>query len=134
MLETFMKTSLPTYVHSVIKSSSPKTHQPIINHCTIKIHNGAACTIECELNVKKKKIKITSTFGIFFLLDLNLDYRSVSCPVCWKEFKDAGTLKIHIRDIHTDNEQKFTCHICDKQYKSINTLRNHRSLYHKGEK
>jgi len=66
--------------------------------------------------------------------DLNLDYRSVSCPVCWKEFKDAGTLKIHIRDIHTDNEQKFTCNICDKQYKSINTLRNHRSLYHKGEK
>ena len=56
----------------------------------------------------------------------------LTCPVCWKVFKEFSCLKVHLRDIH-ERQEKQVCDICLRVFKSINTLRNHKSLYHKGD-
>jgi len=62
-----------------------------------------------------------------------LEMPTLTCPVCWKVFKEQSCLKVHMRDIHEKPNVKQVCHFCNKEFKSINTLRNHKSLYHKGE-
>ena len=70
----------------------------------------------------------------FSLVDYDdLEVPSLTCPLCWKVFKEHSCLKVHMRDIHEKPNVKQVCNFCNKEFKSINTLRNHKSLYHKGE-
>ena len=55
----------------------------------------------------------------------------MSCAFCGKEFKSKRTLENHMRDIHSDSDEKFICELCLREFKNINTLRNHKSLYHR---
>jgi len=57
----------------------------------------------------------------------------LQCPFCWKIFKEASCVRVHIRDIHEKPyDNRLVCNFCNKDFKSKNTLANHKSLYHKG--
>jgi len=56
----------------------------------------------------------------------------VPCPHCWKQFSCAGSLRIHVRDIHLYTAPVH-CPLCNKLAKNRNALRvhihrNHRQL------
>jgi len=57
----------------------------------------------------------------------------LQCPYCWKIFKEASCVRVHVRDIHEKHpDNRLVCNYCNKDFKSKNTLANHKSLYHKG--
>ena len=54
----------------------------------------------------------------------------VECEICHKTFKNKYILKAHIKNIHSDNHERFECPHCQKQLKSKYYLQYHISHIH----
>uniref|UniRef100_A0A336M9Z2 CSON013925 protein n=1 Tax=Culicoides sonorensis TaxID=179676 RepID=A0A336M9Z2_CULSO len=55
------------------------------------------------------------------------EVKKVSCPICFKEFKNNDRLRGHKIKVHV--EPKFECDICQKKYKTKDKMQEHRSTH-----
>ncbi|XP_063706343.1 transcription factor grauzone-like [Culicoides brevitarsis] len=55
------------------------------------------------------------------------EIKKVSCPICFKEFKNNDRLRGHKIKVHV--EPKFECDICQKKYKTKDKMQEHRSTH-----
>lgn len=49
----------------------------------------------------------------------------MECPLCYRGFKNKFNLKVHMRDVHGDDQGPFLCPLCGKQVKNRSCLRVH---------
>ena len=49
----------------------------------------------------------------------------MECPLCSRGFKNKFNLKVHMRDVHGDDQGPFLCPRCGKQVKNRSCLRVH---------
>ncbi|PNF31286.1 hypothetical protein B7P43_G12664 [Cryptotermes secundus] len=49
----------------------------------------------------------------------------MECPLCSRGFRNKFNLKVHMRDVHGDDQGPFSCPECGKQVKNRSCLRVH---------
>ncbi|XP_069692404.1 modifier of mdg4-like isoform X9 [Periplaneta americana] len=49
----------------------------------------------------------------------------MECPLCTRSFRNKFNLKVHMRDVHGDDQGPFSCPQCGKQVKNRSCLRVH---------
>lgn len=55
------------------------------------------------------------------------EIKKVSCPICYKEFKNNDRLRGHKIKVHV--EPKYECDVCQKKYKTKDKMQEHRSTH-----
>jgi len=81
-------------------------------------------------------ICFSSEFLNFELLDAhkkNNHWGQTKCPHCEKVYSSKSSLRLHIKNLHTSGEKKFTCSVCGYSSNSKQAFTTH-SRIHTGEK
>ncbi|XP_021914812.1 broad-complex core protein isoforms 1/2/3/4/5-like isoform X5 [Zootermopsis nevadensis] len=58
----------------------------------------------------------------------------MECPLCSRGFRNKFNLKVHMRDVHGDDQGPFFCPHCGKQVKNKSCLRVHQYRHHQAPK
>lgn len=58
----------------------------------------------------------------------------MECPLCSRGFRNKFNLKVHMRDVHGDDQGPFFCPHCAKQVKNKSCLRVHQYRHHQAPK
>ena len=54
-----------------------------------------------------------------------VEERKVNCTQCGLTLRDSSCLKLHIRNVHTDDVPSYNCEQCGKGFKIVQNLRRH---------
>ncbi|KAJ8945360.1 hypothetical protein NQ314_009261 [Rhamnusium bicolor] len=82
---------------------------------------------------KKCKKIFKSRLCAFKHSESHVSQKPVPCEICGKKVKSSKHLKIHHKNIHSNDKPlvPFKCTICNKEYKNATSLKGHYSFNHK---
>ncbi len=56
-------------------------------------------------------------------------FKDFECSECEKFFPTTARLKVHVKQVHSDNDQSLKCNICEKVFKYNRQLKSHQLIH-----